>query len=153
MEGTIYDPGGTGRAMAIGAAYRMAGKTGTAQRVSRKGNVSANPHSLPLHLRHQAWFIGYAPAEDPRIAVAVMVEHGGYGGTTAAPIARKLFDAWLLGKFAEPDPDAIPVTAIGAQVVAAQASPTPVEAARAAIAELQVDAAGAALAADDGAGR
>ncbi len=45
MEGTIYDPGGTGRAMAIGASYRMAGKTGTAQRVSRKGNVSTNPHS------------------------------------------------------------------------------------------------------------
>ena len=113
--------------MAIGAPYLMAGKTGTAQKVSRKGNVSANPHSLPLNLRHQAWFIGYAPAEDPTIAVAVMVEHGGYGGTAAAPIARKLFDAWLLGKFIEPDPDAIPVTAIGAQAVAAQASPTEVE--------------------------
>jgi penicillin-binding protein 2 len=133
MEGTIYDPGGTGRAMAIGASYRMAGKTGTAQRVSRKGNVSTNPHSLPLHLRHQAWFIGYAPAEDPRIAVAVMVEHGGYGGSTAAPIARKLFDAWLLGKYPEPDPDAIPMTAIGARAVAAHTAPTPVRAARAAI--------------------
>jgi len=122
MEGTIYDPGGTGRAMAVGAAYRMAGKTGTAQKVSRKGNVSMNPHSLPLHLRHQAWFIGYAPAEDPQIAVAVMVEHGGYGGSAAAPIARKLFDTWLLGKMPEGDPDAVPTTAIGAQVVAA-ASP------------------------------
>jgi penicillin-binding protein 2 len=88
---------------------------------------------LPLHLRHQAWFIGYAPAADPRIAVAVMVEHGGYGGSTAAPIARKLFDAWLLGKYPEPDPDAIPMTAIGARAVAAQAFPTPVGAARAAI--------------------
>jgi penicillin-binding protein 2 len=133
MEGTIYDPGGTGRSMAVGAQYRMAGKTGTAQKVSRKGNVSANPHTLPLHLRHQAWFIGYAPAEDPKIAVAVMVEHGGYGGTAAAPIARKLFDAWLLGKFAEPDPDAIPATAIGAQAVVAQATPTQGEAALAAI--------------------
>ena len=108
MEGTIYDPGGTGRAMAIGAPYRMAGKTGTAQKVSRKGNVSANPHTLPLHLRHQAWFIGYAPAEEPSIAVSVMVEHGGYGGTAAAPIARKLFDTWLLGVPPEPNPDAIP---------------------------------------------
>src|SRR3546814_13130830 len=96
MVGTMYDPRGTGRATAVGAPYRMAGKTGTAQRVSRKGNVSTNPHLLPLHLRHQAWFIGYAPAQDPEIAVAVMVEHGGYGGSTAAPIARKLFDAWLL---------------------------------------------------------
>src|SRR3546814_9622676 len=87
---------------------------GTAQRVSRKGNVSTNPHLLPLHLLHQAWFIGYAPAQDPGIAVAVMVEHGGYGGSTAAPIARKLFDAWLLCEYAEPDPDAIPVTASSA---------------------------------------
>src|SRR3546814_10259571 len=67
-------------------------------------NVSSNPHLLPLHLRHQAWFIGYAPAQDPEIAVAVMVEQGGYGGSPAAPIARKLFDAWLLGEYAEPDP-------------------------------------------------
>ncbi|HVI58583.1 MAG TPA: penicillin-binding protein 2 [Luteimonas sp.] len=151
MVGTMYDPGGTGRATAIGAPYRMAGKTGTAQKVSRKGNVSTNPHSLPLHLRHQAWFIGYAPVEDPRIAVAVMVEHGGYGGSTAAPIARKLFDAWLLGKYPEPDPDAIPVTAIGAQAVAAQAAPAPQGAARAAHAS--VDAAAIAAPAGTGAGR
>src|SRR3546814_1129201 len=133
MVGTMYDPRGTGRATAVGAPYRMAGKTGTAQRVSRKGNVSTNPHLLPLHLRHQAWFIGYAPAQDPGIAVAVMVEHGGYGGSTAAPIARKLFDAWLLGEYAEPDPDAIPVTAIGVRAEPAEASPTPLRAARAAI--------------------
>jgi penicillin-binding protein 2 len=57
---------------------------------------------LPLHLRHQAWFIGYAPADDPKIAVAVMVEHGGYGASTAGPIARKIMDAWLLGKKPEP---------------------------------------------------
>ena len=48
--------------------------------------------------RHRALFIGYAPAESPTIAVAVMVEGGGYGASTAAPIARKVFDAWLLGK-------------------------------------------------------
>src|SRR3546814_12437393 len=102
-------------------------------RSSRKGNVSTNPNLLPLHRRHQAWFIGYAPAQDPEIAVAVMVEHGGYGGSTAAPIARKLFDAWLLGEYAEPDPDAIPVTAIGVRAEPAEASPTPLRAARAAI--------------------
>jgi penicillin-binding protein 2 len=52
---------------------------------------------LPLHRRHRALFIGYAPAQEPTIAVAVMVEGGGYGGATAAPIARKILDAWLLG--------------------------------------------------------
>ena len=50
-------------------------------------------------------FIGYAPAENPSIAVAVMVEGGGYGGSTAAPIARKIFDAWLLKK---PPADSVP---------------------------------------------
>lgn len=113
MEGTIHDPGGTGRAMAVGAQYRMAGKTGTAQKVSRKGNASMNPHSLPLHLRHQAWFIGYAPAASPTIAIAVMVEHGGYGGSTAAPIARKVFDAWLLGRLPGTAPAAVPAAPDG----------------------------------------
>jgi len=96
MERTIHG-GGTGRAMALGAPYRMAGKTGTAQRISRRGEASLDPRALPYHLRHQALFIGYAPADHPTIAVAVTVEHGGYGGTAAAPIARKIFDAWLLG--------------------------------------------------------
>ncbi|QQP94210.1 penicillin-binding protein 2 [Lysobacter enzymogenes] len=105
MESTIHGSRGTARVMARGAPYRMAGKTGTAQKVSRKGNVSLNPHSLPYHLRHQALFVGYAPAENPTIAVAVVVEHGGYGGSTAAPIARKIFDAWLLGKMPDPAPD------------------------------------------------
>jgi len=97
-------PGGTGRAMAAGAPYLMAGKTGTAQKISRKGNVSFDPHSLPYNLRHQALFVGYAPADNPTIVVAISVEHGGFGGSTAAPIARKIFDAWLLGKMPEPVP-------------------------------------------------
>ncbi|MFE0501379.1 penicillin-binding protein 2 [Lysobacter soli] len=97
-------PGGTGRAMAAGAPYLMAGKTGTAQKISRKGSQSFDPHSLPYHLRHQALFVGYAPADNPTIVVAISVEHGGFGGSTAAPIARKIFDAWLLGKMPEPVP-------------------------------------------------
>jgi len=95
MEAAIHG-GGTGRAMALGASYRMAGKTGTVQRVSRRGDESIDPRELPWHLRHQALFIGYAPADNPTIALAVTVEHGGYGGTAAAPIARKIFDAWML---------------------------------------------------------
>src|SRR5690606_24698784 len=98
---TVNGPRGTARAAGAGAPYTIAGKTGTAQRSSRKGNISADPRSLPYHLRHTALFIGYAPAEDPTIAVAVVVEHGGYGGSAAAPIARAVFDAWLLGKMPE----------------------------------------------------
>ena len=100
MVGTIYGSHGTARAIGVGAPYLIAGKTGTAQRVSRKGNVSVNPHQLPLHLRHRALFIGYAPADNPSIAVVVVVEHGGFGASTAAPIARKIMDAWLLPKIA-----------------------------------------------------
>lgn len=102
MIATVHG-GGTATAMARGAPYMMAGKTGTAQKISRKGSQSYDPHNLPYHLRHQALFVGYAPAENPTIAIAVVVEHGGYGGTAAAPIARKVFDAWLLGKMPEPE--------------------------------------------------
>jgi len=94
-------PGGTGVATARGAPYTMAGKTGTAQVVSRRGTAAVNPKSLPMHLRHRALFVGFAPAENPTIALAIAVEGGGYGGVTAGPIARKIFDAYLLG---EPGP-------------------------------------------------
>jgi penicillin-binding protein 2 len=104
MQMTMHGPGGTARAMSVGAPYRMAGKTGTAQVVNRRA-TSVNPKSLPMHQRHRALFVGYAPAESPSIAVAVMVEGGGYGGSTAAPIARKIFDAWLLGKMPESEQD------------------------------------------------
>ena len=96
-------PGGTGAAIGRDAPYLIAGKTGTAQNTSRKTSGGLNPHALPLSLRHQAWFIAYAPADHPTIAVAVMVEHGGFGASTAAPIARKIMDAWLLGKKPEPE--------------------------------------------------
>jgi penicillin-binding protein 2 len=104
MMATIHGQG-TATAMARGATYMMAGKTGTSQKISRKGSQSFDPRTLPYHLRHQALFVGYAPADNPTIAVAVVVEHGGYGGSTAAPIARKIFDAWLTGKMPEPDPE------------------------------------------------
>jgi len=98
MEATMNTRKGTGWAIALGAPYRIAGKTGTVQKISRKGSVSLDPKNLPLHLRHQALFIGYAPAEAPKIAVVVVVEHGGYGASSAGPIARKMMDAYLLPK-------------------------------------------------------
>lgn len=91
-------PGGSGARMAAGAPYVIAGKTGTAQVISRKGTAAVDPRSLPMHLRHRSLFVGFAPADKPTIAVAIAVEGGGYGGSAAAPIARKIFDAWLLGK-------------------------------------------------------
>jgi penicillin-binding protein 2 len=87
--------------------------------------VSVDPRQLPYHLRHTGLFIGYAPADAPRIAIAVAVEHGGYGGSAAAPIAKAVFDAWLLGKMPEPREPAAPGdTRAGAVVAAAPSSPS-----------------------------
>ena len=68
------------------------------QVVSRKGANAVDPRNLPMHLRHRSLFVGFAPADNPSIVLAIAVEGGGYGASTAAPIARKIFDAWLLGK-------------------------------------------------------
>jgi len=91
-------PGGTGYSLFVGTPYALGGKTGTAQVVSRKGVAAVDPRSLPIHLRHRSLFVGFAPAENPTIVLAIAVEGGGYGASTAGPIARKIFDAWLLGK-------------------------------------------------------
>ena len=70
-----------------------------------------------MHLRHRGLFIAYAPADAPTIAIAVAIEGGGYGASSAAPVARKVMDAWLVGKM--PDtPTAETAAAEGAVVVA-----------------------------------
>lgn len=76
--------------------YRIAGKTGTAQVFSIGQDEEYKEDEIPKHLRDHALFIAYAPVEDPQIAVAVVVENGGSGGGTAAPIARAVMDAYLL---------------------------------------------------------
>lgn len=78
--------------------YRIAGKTGTAQVFGIKQNESYKKEGLDKRLRDHALFIGFAPAEDPKIAVAVVAENGEGGGLTAAPIAKKVMDAYLLGQ-------------------------------------------------------
>ncbi|MHB1093748.1 penicillin-binding protein 2 [Thiobacillus sp.] len=91
-------PGGTAAAAAAGAAYTIAGKTGTAQVVGVKQGARYDAGSLSLKNRDHALFIAYAPAENPTIVVAVLVENGEHGGSTAAPIARAVFDYYLTGK-------------------------------------------------------
>jgi penicillin-binding protein 2 len=119
-------PGGTGVATARGAPYTMAGKTGTAQVISRRGTAAVNPKSLPMHLRHRALFVGFAPAENPTIALAIAVEGGGYGGSTAGPIARKIFDAYLLGKMPEtPEAPEAPESGNGAPATGNETMPVP----------------------------
>jgi len=79
------------------AAYVSGGKTGTAQVFSLKGEKYV-AHKIDERLRDHAWFIAYAPADKPKIAVAVLVENGGFGAQAAAPIARKVFDHYLTGE-------------------------------------------------------
>lgn len=80
-----------------GAAYQAAGKTGTAQVYTVAQNAKYDAKTVSERLRDHAWFIAFAPADAPRIAVAVLVENAGFGASNAAPIARKLMDAYLLG--------------------------------------------------------
>ena len=88
---------GTGTRAFAGAPYEAAGKTGTAQVYSLKG-AEYKAHSVKKELRDHALFIAYAPADKPTIALAVLVENGGFGAQSAAPIARMVLDYYLLGK-------------------------------------------------------
>ena len=88
---------GTSAQAFVGAKYVSAGKTGTAQLYSLKGEKYVAGH-VDERLRDHAWYIAYAPADHPRIAVAVLVENGGFGAQAAAPIARAVFDYYLLGE-------------------------------------------------------
>jgi penicillin-binding protein 2 len=88
---------GTGARAFAGAAYESAGKTGTAQVFSLKGE-QYKEGKLKKELRDHALFIAFAPADQPKIALAVLVENGGFGAQAAAPIARMVIDYYLLGK-------------------------------------------------------
>ena len=90
---------GTGRRVFAGAAYTSGGKTGTAQAVSLGQNVKYNAKALEEHKRDHSLFAAFAPAENPRIAVALIVENAGFGAASAAPIARRVFDYWLQGLY------------------------------------------------------
>ncbi|MFZ2858809.1 penicillin-binding protein 2 [Acidovorax sp.] len=91
--------GGTGTRVFAGAPYTSGGKTGTAQAVSLGQNVRYNARALEEHQRDHSLFTAFAPAKDPRIALALIVENAGFGAAHAAPIARRVFDYWLLGEY------------------------------------------------------
>lgn len=94
-------PGGTAASVGANAGYSIAAKTGTAQVIGMKQNEKYNANLIAERHRDHALFIAYAPADDPKIALAVIVENGGHGGSAAGPIARKVMDYYLLGKLPE----------------------------------------------------
>ncbi|MCW5593348.1 MAG: penicillin-binding protein 2 [Burkholderiales bacterium] len=100
----VTRPGGTATRAGQGAPYLVAGKTGTAQVVGMKSGEKYDEKRVKEHHRDHALFIAYAPADDPKIALALLVENGGHGGSTAAPIAREVFDYYLLAKRPEKKP-------------------------------------------------
>ena len=98
MEAVVHGRRGTARGIGRGLDYRMAGKTGTAQVVHQPTRTSPDElDSIPRERRDHALFAAFAPIEEPRIAVAVVVEHGGSGSRAAAPIARAVIDYHLRG--------------------------------------------------------
>lgn len=89
---------GTAAAAFAGTGYESAGKTGTAQVVGIKQGEKYNAALLHYTMHDHSWYIAFAPVDQPKIALAVIVENGGFGATAAAPIARKALDYFLLGK-------------------------------------------------------
>jgi penicillin-binding protein 2 len=97
MIDVIHSPRGTAKSIAHGLDYQIAGKTGTAQVFTVQQNQDYKSMHVSGKLKDHAWFVAFAPADAPKIAIAVIAENGGHGGSVAAPIARLVFDAYLHG--------------------------------------------------------
>ncbi|UGQ47014.1 penicillin-binding protein 2 [Massilia endophytica] len=98
MVGVTSEPGGTAFRAFQNTGYTVGGKTGTAQVVGIKANEKYNASTLAERLRDNSLFSAFAPADKPRIVLAMVVENAGFGAAVAAPIARKVLDYWILGK-------------------------------------------------------
>jgi penicillin-binding protein 2 len=96
MQMVMHAPRGIARQVAAGAQYRIAGKSGTAQVVAIKQGERYDRNKVKERNRDNALFVGFAPAQDPKIVVAVMIENGEAGGRVAGPVVRQVMDAWLL---------------------------------------------------------
>jgi len=98
MKDVVHTPRGTARRLNKDIPYTIAGKTGTAQVIGIKQNEKYDESKVLKKHQDHALFIAFAPVEDPKIAVAVIVENGGHGGATAAPVAGKIIRSWLMPK-------------------------------------------------------
>lgn len=106
MIDVVHSSSGTAQRIARDAKFRIAGKTGTAQVINMSQSHYVKSKDQKKEFRDHAWFISFAPVEDPKIAMTVLVEHGGHGGSDAAPLARQVMDAYLLAGDAKPDTEA-----------------------------------------------
>jgi penicillin-binding protein 2 len=95
MINVVHSARGTAKGINQNISYQIAGKTGTAQVLGIKQNAKYNENNIDFKFRDHALFISFAPADDPKIAVAVVVENGGHGGSVAAPIAGQVIKQFL----------------------------------------------------------
>lgn len=107
MESVVHGRRGTAQRIGRDVSYRIAGKTGTAQVVGIKQDEEYDVEKVKERNQDHGLFVAFAPADDPRIAIAVIVENGGGGSTSAAPVARKVLDAYLLPKLAAAKVEAV----------------------------------------------
>jgi penicillin-binding protein 2 len=98
MVGVTAEPRGSARAPMQGTPYAVAGKTGTAQVIGIAQGERYREEDIDERLRDHGLFVAFAPAEAPRIALGIVVENGGGGSRAAAPVARKVFDAYFAGE-------------------------------------------------------
>ena len=118
MEDVLHGERGTARGAARGLNYRIAGKTGTVQVVGIAQEEEYKEEEIEERLRDHALFVGFAPADSPSIVLALVIENGGSGGTTAAPVARQIFDYWMLERNeGERAPDETYVSTMNQQVL------------------------------------
>ena len=118
MEDVLHGERGTARGAARGLNYRIAGKTGTVQVVGIAQEEEYEEEEIDERLRDHALFVGLAPADSPSIVLALVIENGGSGGTSAAPVARQIFDYWVLERNeGERAPDETYVSAMNQQVL------------------------------------
>jgi penicillin-binding protein 2 len=109
--------GGTSAKVFAGAGYLSGGKTGTAQAVALSANTKYNSAKLEESQRDHSLYIAMAPADEPKIAIAVIVENSGWGAAAAAPLARRAFDYMLLGQYpSEEDMAAVKLGQAGAPI-------------------------------------
>ena len=95
MTDVVHGERGTARGIGINSRYKIAGKSGTAQVFSLAKDEEYEEDKIAEELHDHALFVSFAPADDPKIAIAIIIENGGGGSANAAPIARLLFDDYL----------------------------------------------------------
>jgi penicillin-binding protein 2 len=127
LMAVVEEPGGTGSRSRVPGIH-VGGKTGTAQAVGLKHTEDLKEDEIPMRYRDHAWFVAFAPVENPEIVVSVLNEHGGHGGSAAAPIAGKILNRYFEKQRARNAQQLAAAVPVPGAPAAALAAPVPAEA-------------------------